>query len=125
MEQHRQRIEEEHNEGVPRREWERMEQIVDGMIQQGATLKEVADCYEVTHGELIAWQRKRGQSGASRIKAQIRLSGIRPHNRLTRQAIQMRMRRGMSEIDAMSRPPMTPSQRASRAAMSRWGATQW
>jgi hypothetical protein len=113
------RVEREHNEGIPRHEWEPFAAIIDGALEQGLTLAAIASTYDLPRHDLMVWHSRR-----QRTRIQIRNNALRPSNGPSRATIAMRLHRGMSAHEAVSRPAMTPHQRAQRAALSRW-ERQW
>lgn len=109
MEQHRARIEADHNNGIPRREWERMEQIIDGFLRDN-DLQTCADAYGVSVGDLDKWIARRKAP-----KPKLRMS-----IQLPRTVVAMRIHRGWDAIEAETAPVMSRQQRARAAAFARW-----
>lgn len=116
MEQHRQRIESDHNQGIPANEWETLEQIIDGFLRQGCSVRDCAEAYEIPHRELNQWLNKR-KSPYKSIKARIALLHGYSVNYTT---VVKRIERGESFDQAVSRPAQTPEIRARKAALRRW-----
>lgn len=110
MEQHRARIEADHNRGIPRREWERMEQIIDGALKT-TDVATVAAAYRISEPDLLQWLNRRRQPPRLRMRICVEVP---------RSTVVKRIQRGWDAITAETKPIITPSERARRAAFSRW-----
>lgn len=117
MEDYREQIEADHNEGIPRHEWESMEAILDGFLVESTT-KQAAEAYEVPHKVLVKWLQERGRLPKP-AKMRIRARGIK------QSTYKVRIHRGMTPEQAATQPPMTPKMRARKAAYARWDRSKY
>ena len=141
IEAYRNKIEFEHNDGIPVIEWESMEDIIKG-YQTLLTVNDTASTLGIPKANLRAYaiandmvfknpkrkSEKRKLSGAMRKRSpQIRLGGFSGSVRdwsektgINQAVIKMRLHRGSSVADAVRMPPMSLSERGSNAVSIRW-----
>lgn len=110
MKRHRNKIENDHNTGIPFDQWESMEEIIDGFLDEWVSIRLCAKAYDVPEIELREWLKVRGKLKSKKIKANLNINTIRS-----------RLSRGMTLTDVLATPLFTPQQRAQKAALARWG----
>jgi hypothetical protein len=112
MEEHRRRIEADHNEGIPPDEWETLEEILDDFLHCN-TIRDAANAYEVPQSVIRKWLRQRGVL-PPKPQVRVRSNGIKPST------YAVRVHRGMDRETAATLPAMTTEERARTAAKVRW-----
>jgi len=133
MEEHRARIEADHNKGIPPHQWESMETILRGFLEYGSP-RDCARAYALNESRLrrflglpprlkrmrIPLNTPRDSTIALRVRRGISYDDTGRCQPIKAKTVAKRISRGMDALAAETAPVMDKSQRATKAALTRW-----